>query len=305
MTALMKPPMSTMGILQPRTIQELDTFSQRAASSGMVPPQYDKKPGAIFVAVQFGSELGLSPMQSLINIAVVNGRPAVFADAMVALVRQSPVCEDIKEWFEGEGENLTAWCEARRKGASPVRQSFSVTDAKRANLWGKAGPWTQYPRRMLTWRARSWALRDQFADVLRGLIAYEEAIDIPKGETWSGPTIDGNTAHDVATAPDQPAPDLRDAINKAVPMPPPKRTARAWLDDLRLRVAQCQSTEELDQVAGADDVRKAQQHLKNGALDELNAIFADAMARLHAFDDPGQPVAGEPDDPAFPGDADG
>lgn len=280
MTALMKAPPGALGVLRPTDIQSLDIFSQRAASSGMVPPAYAGKPGAIFIAVQFGSELGLSPMQSLINIGVVNGRPTVYADALLGLCRQSPHCEDIKEWYEGEGETLTAWCEAKRRGASPVRQSFSVADAKRAGLWGKAGPWTQYPRRMLQWRSRSWACRDAFPDVLRGLIAYEEAIDIPRGQQpeWSGPTIDG------AVPTPEPEASLRDQVNTEVPMPastaPRRRTNREWLDDLRLRVAQAATTEELDQIATSDEVRRAQAHFRNGALEELNAIFADAMERL-------------------------
>jgi hypothetical protein len=306
MTALMKAAPAALGVLRPSTIQELDIFSQRAASSGMVPPNFAGKPGAIFIAVQFGSELGLSPMQSLVNIAVVGNRPTIWGDAMPGLCRQSPVCEDIKEWFDGDGDSLIAWCEARRKGASPVRQSFSVADAKKAGLWGKVGPWTQYPRRMLQMRARSWALRDAFPDVLRGLVAYEEAIDIPTGSqpAWTGPTIDGtSTAEPGGKTSGQVLPpnlskgELRDAINAEIPLtPPPKRTARQWLDDLRLRVAQCQTSEELDHIATSEEIRKAQLHLRNGALDELNAILADAMERLAE--------AGEVEvlEEAFPGD---
>ncbi len=54
---------------------------------------------------------------------------------------------------------------------------ISKEDAKKAGLWGKAGPWSQYPKRMLQMRARSFALRDKFADALSGLIMAEEAQD--------------------------------------------------------------------------------------------------------------------------------
>tara|TARA_R110002020_G_scaffold37892_1_gene114463 strand:- start:30 stop:494 length:465 start_codon:yes stop_codon:yes gene_type:complete len=53
--------------------------------------------------------------------------------------------------------------------------------AKKAKLWGKPGPWTQYPARMLQVRARAMALRDQFADVLSGIHIGEEVRDIPNG----------------------------------------------------------------------------------------------------------------------------
>jgi hypothetical protein len=60
-----------------------------------------------------------------------------------------------------------------------VESRFSVEDAKRAGLWGKQGPWTAYPKRMLSMRARGFAIRDCFADVLKGLITAEEAQDYP------------------------------------------------------------------------------------------------------------------------------
>jgi hypothetical protein len=76
-------------------------------------------------------------------------------------------------------EGDTAICVAKRRGRKPVTAKFSVDDAKRAGLWGKQGPWTQYPKRMLQMRARGFALRDAFPDVLKGLITSEEAMDFP------------------------------------------------------------------------------------------------------------------------------
>jgi hypothetical protein len=86
----------------------------------------------------------------------------------------------VQEFFEGEGTaNPIAVCIAKRRGRTPVTVRFSVEDAKRAGLWGKQGPWTQYPKRMMAMRARGFALRDAFADVLKGLITAEEAQDYP------------------------------------------------------------------------------------------------------------------------------
>ena len=129
--------------------------------------------------MQWGHEVGLAPMQALQNIAVINGKPSVYGDAAMALVQASPVCDDIEEFFEGEGGELTAVCIAKRKGRKPVTAKFSVNDAKRAGLWGKQGPWSAYPKRMMQMRARGFALRDAFPDVLKGLITTEEAQDYP------------------------------------------------------------------------------------------------------------------------------
>ncbi|MBS1003202.1 recombinase RecT [Acetobacter thailandicus] len=165
--------------IQITSFDQLQRFAQIASKSGMVPTQYINKPDAVFIAVQMGSELGLAPLQSLQNIAVINGRPSIWGDALLGLVKASAVCDDVIESIEGDGDNMVAICVAKRKGKSPVTSRFSVQDAKSAGLWGKTGPWKQYPSRMLQMRARGFALRDAFPDVLRGLITAEEAQDIP------------------------------------------------------------------------------------------------------------------------------
>jgi len=164
----------------PATITEAMEFSKMLADSSMVPRAYQGKPQDIMVCVQWGYEIGLQPMQALQNIAVINGKPSVYGDAAMALVQASPVCEGVEEYMEGEGTaNPVAVCVANRKGRKPVTARFSVEDAKRAGLWGKQGPWQAYPKRMLAMRARGFALRDAFPDVLKGLITAEEAQDFP------------------------------------------------------------------------------------------------------------------------------
>jgi len=153
-------------------------FSKMVASSEFAPKDFKGKPESCMLAIQHGSEVGLSPMQSLQSIAVINGRPTIWGDAALALVQSSPVCEYVREYTEGEGDALVAVCEAKRKGyPAPTVVRFSVADAKKAGLWGKSGPWSQYSSRMLTLRARGFALRNAFADALRGLITAEEAQD--------------------------------------------------------------------------------------------------------------------------------
>ncbi|MDE7540404.1 recombinase family protein [Gluconobacter sphaericus] len=181
--------------IQISSFNELMRFAEIAAGSGMVPKDYMGKPSAILIAVQMGSELGLAPMQSMQNIAVINGRPSVWGDALLGLVKASPVCDDVVETLEGEGDKMTAICVAKRKGKAPVEARFSVQDAKDAGLWSKPGPWKQYPKRMLQMRARGFALRDAFPDVLRGLITAEEAGDIPQDDFRS--SVSGQKPTDV------------------------------------------------------------------------------------------------------------
>jgi hypothetical protein len=165
-----------MGMLKPANLTEAIEISKLIAHSGMVPKDYAGKPGAVLVAMQMGHELGLSPMAAIQNIAVINGRPSLWGDALLALVVSRHDCEDVVETFDEK--SLTATCTVKRRGRSPVERSFSMIDAKTAGLSGKQGPWTQYPKRMLQQRARGFALRDAFPDALRGIMSREEAGDM-------------------------------------------------------------------------------------------------------------------------------
>jgi len=165
-------------------------FAQMVAKSDFAPKDFRGKPESCLLAIQHGSEIGLSPMQSLQNIACINGRPAIWGDAALALCLASPVCDGIHETIDGDGDNMTAVCQTSRKGKDAnVVARFSVADAKKAGLWGKSGPWTQYPKRMLQLRARGFALRDAFPDVLKGLVTAEEAQDYPQAEAAKEPAM--------------------------------------------------------------------------------------------------------------------
>ena len=159
------------------SLSEVKEYSELLAKSTMVPKNYQNRAGDILVAIQMGAELGLKPIQALQNIAVINGKPSVYGDALLALVQTNPLCEYINESFD-EASN-TAICAVKRKGEQEYIVRFSKQDAEKAGLWGRTVPWKQYPKRMLQMRARGFALRDKFADVLGGLITVEEAQDYP------------------------------------------------------------------------------------------------------------------------------
>ena len=163
--------------LQPQNLQEAMDLAKMLASSSMVPKNYAGKPDDTLVAMMMGAELRLNPIQSLQNIAVINGKPSIYGDALLALMQNHPAFGGIKEAFDDAA--MTASCTVWRKGGEQHTQVFSQADAQTAGLWGKQGPWKQYPKRMLQWRARGFAIRNQFADALAGLITQDEAEDMP------------------------------------------------------------------------------------------------------------------------------
>lgn len=166
------------GGAQLQNLGEFKEFAQMAIRSGLAPKGVDTVDKAV-IAMQMGAELGLKPLQALQNIAVINGRPTLWGDALKGIVEASPVCQGITEWIEGDGDGQTAHCMTQRTGrGQPTGYSFSVADAKKAGLWGKQGPWQQYPKRMLQMRARGFCLRDAYPDILKGIMTAEEAIDL-------------------------------------------------------------------------------------------------------------------------------
>ena len=189
----MAPAQSAGFDLSPRNFEQALTFADYLADSSMVPKDFVGKPGNCLIAIQWGAELGLKPLQALQNLAIINGRPSLWGDAVIALVRASPLCESITETDDGH----TATCRVKRRGEQEQTRTFSLEDAKTAGLLGKQGPWTQYPKRMRQMRARAFALRDVFPDVLRGLLVAEELMDAPT-ERFMGAAVE-------VAAPEKPA----------------------------------------------------------------------------------------------------
>lgn len=168
-----------------RTLDDAWRFAQYVSKAGLAPKGLER-PEAVVVALQFGMELGLHPMQSLQSIAVINGRPTIWGDTMLGLCMSSGLFDfsAFKESAERKGEDFVATCQVKRKGmAEPVIRTFSLSDAKRAGLLEKPGPWKQFPERMCRMRARAFALRDAFPDVLRGVYAAEELVDVEPVES--------------------------------------------------------------------------------------------------------------------------
>lgn len=164
--------------LKLNSLEDIYRFAKLVVAAEFAPKGMNQS--ACAAAIVMGQEIGLAPMQAIQNIAVINGRPSVWGDAAKALVEGSGLCTEFDEAFTGRpyDDEFGAICTVRRAGRlNSVVGRFDVGDAKLAGLWKKSGPWTQYPKRMLQMRARAFALRDAFPDVLKGTAIAEEARD--------------------------------------------------------------------------------------------------------------------------------
>jgi hypothetical protein len=166
--------------LTPQTTDDAWKIATALAKSPLIPKAFQGAPGDVIIAANMGARLGLDIFSAMQSIAVVNGRPTLWGDAMLA------VCQARTDWrgqtVAWSGEAATPCCTVtiRRQVGQAVDEyagQFSAEDAKKAGLWTKQGPWSQYPRRMLELRARAFALRGAFADALLGFHAREEVED--------------------------------------------------------------------------------------------------------------------------------
>lgn len=130
-------------------------------NSRLVPEDYRGRPEDALVAIDMGAGLGLSPTQALQRIAVIKGRPAIWGDAIPAVLRSRGF--KLREGYTGEGQELTAWAIVTDDEGQEFHAEFSMEDAHTAELLAKKGPWQQYPKRMLKHRARGFAARDSGA----------------------------------------------------------------------------------------------------------------------------------------------
>ncbi len=164
-----------------RTLDDMWRYANYVVRAGIAPKGLETPEGVV-VALQAGAEHRLTPMQSLQCIAVINKRPCFYGDAVPGMVESSGLQEYGFSKKVGERnpdgsypDNYGYRYTTKRKGRDEYSYDFLVIDAKKAKLWGKEGPWTFYPDRMLLNRSRTFCIRDVYPDVMAGLLTVDEA----------------------------------------------------------------------------------------------------------------------------------
>lgn len=276
----------------PSTLDEAWRLSAALAASGMTPKSYGNDQNKIMVGIMAGAEVGLTPFAALQSIAVIGNNPSVWGDGALALVQASGLLEDMEETDDG----TTATCRLIRVGrATPIIRNFSMEDAKKAGLAGKSGPWTQYPVRMRQMRARAFALRDGFSDVLKGLRIVEEARDYVQFEGETTPSRPALTSAMLASQANGEAvaeevveegrsdERHRDQFDGAEDAGPQSEADRSAVDvnlkpanDLMFRIVEAREIEELEECEAylsqiRKDLTKAQETELEAALDAAEA----------------------------------
>ena len=170
-------PVTAGGILI-RNLDELISFAGRLVRDGAAPKKWTV--GQVIIAIQAGQQVGLGLLGGLQQGAVINGIFSWRGQAALALIQNSPKCRPGTLDFgcRGGGDLKEGWARAWRVNyPSPSERTFSVSDARRAGLWNKEGPWHDYRDGQLGWRAVGLLARTVFPDVLGGFPLAEEAVD--------------------------------------------------------------------------------------------------------------------------------
>lgn len=136
--------------------------------SGFLPASI-KTPQQAIAIIMAGYELGIQPWQALTTINVIQGKPSISPQLMLALIQRSGQVEDIA--IDGDENMCTV--SMKRKGQSVHTETFTMEDAVRMQLAGKDN-WKKQPGTMLKWRAVAACARVVFPDAILGLYTPEE-----------------------------------------------------------------------------------------------------------------------------------
>lgn len=197
----------TVLAIVPQTFEETLRIARAVVASNLAPSALigkltgEEAAAAVAVAIMSGAELGLKPMVSLRSFTVINGKPALYGDGLINVVRMSGKVAYLRTGCEVRNGKMIGFCEAKRLDTGEdKRVEFSQDNAARARLWDERAvvrkqvwengqkvwrdnvpndaPWYRFPERMLAWRAAGYCLRELFGDVLGGIRDEYEAREI-------------------------------------------------------------------------------------------------------------------------------
>jgi hypothetical protein len=286
-----KPPLRVGGAvlsIVPQTFDETLRIARAVCIGGLAPAALignltgDNAASAVAIAIMSGAELGLQPMVALRSFTVINGKPALYGDGLINVVRQSGKVAYLRTGCDDRDGQLVGWCEAKRNDTNEEKRvEFSQADAIRAGLWSDTAkikkfksngesyekandsPWFRYPQRMLAWRAAGWCLRELFGDVLGGIRDEFEAREIAEADDMRDVTTTAQvTRSSPPPVPDEPEPldvaafvqEIIDMVGAAVD----EDALIARWEEMKIDDQLADHQGELDEVYDARNARLAQ-----------------------------------------------
>jgi len=169
--------MTDLTLFQGDALESLYKATETLSKSQMIPYHLRGKSADIFAILVMGQELNIAPMTALNSINVIQGKPTISPQLMIALTRAKFPNAYIE--IKIDDENKTATCSTARDMAQKELAYTSTWDMDKAALMGLTGKdnYKKQAVNMLKWRAVAESFRVTFPDVLMGLYAPEEFQD--------------------------------------------------------------------------------------------------------------------------------
>lgn len=258
----------------PQTFEDVQRLATMAVAAEIGHYGYKDTPeqriAKATAAIMHGMELGLSPMQSLSGIAVINGRPTIYGDLLTAVLLANGF--KIKKWIEGDGDERVARARITRPDGEVIEDKFSVAQAKQARLWDtretvqkKAqgggtytaqndSAWFRFPDDMLGWKALGRCARSGASDATRGLMLREDIeatmIDVtPPTPTVALDVPEVPSIPDASEVPEIPVEETVSGDAEALSI----EQQRIFLEKIKDDLALCKTPSERDEVADSYD----------------------------------------------------
>ncbi len=192
-------------------------------NSKFLPRTIDTTEKAVAVMLK-GRELGWPPMRAFQYIHIIEGKPTLAAEGMLALIYDL-VPGAIIRIVETTNERCVI--DAARPGQPPTRFIFSIEDAQRAQVMGKDN-WRKYPRAMLRARCISEMARAVFPDALMGCSYVPEELGALVDEQGDVIEVRTETPRSEAPPPSAASEPARPAQEKSTqaPMSSPSTNAK-------------------------------------------------------------------------------
>ena len=154
--------------MEPATWVALKEQATMLVKSGFLPIAINTPEKAVAVMLA-GRELGIGSMESCRSINIIQGKPTISPQLMLALANRTKELEDI----EIKASDEKCVISIKRKGRSVHTNEFGVKEATELQLMGKDN-YKKQKKTMFQWRALAANLRVTFPDVVLGLYTPEE-----------------------------------------------------------------------------------------------------------------------------------
>lgn len=165
---------------EPRDLPSAITLARLISASPLCPPALRGREADVLLVMMTGAEMGLTTMQALRNLHVINGRIGMSAAMIRSRCQSHPDCE----LFEvAEADSTHAAIEVKKRGWSERRLvPWTIEEAERAELVQPDSLWKRWPQEMCVARATTRAATMFFPEVTSGIFAEEDLKTMPPPE---------------------------------------------------------------------------------------------------------------------------